>query len=51
VQSVIWGINPYDQWGVELGKGMAVRIGAALDAGRVDELPGVAATLLDLARD
>ncbi len=51
VQSVIWGINPYDQWGVELGKGMAVRIGAALDAGRVDELPGVAAALLDLARD
>jgi glucose-6-phosphate isomerase len=20
VQSVIWGINPFDQWGVELGK-------------------------------
>jgi glucose-6-phosphate isomerase len=24
VQSCIWGINPFDQWGVELGKGMAV---------------------------
>ena len=23
VQSVIWGINPFDQWGVELGKAMA----------------------------
>ncbi len=23
VQSVIWGINPFDQWGVELGKTMA----------------------------
>ena len=23
VQSVIWGINPFDQWGVELGKNMA----------------------------
>ncbi len=22
VQSVIWGINPFDQWGVELGKAM-----------------------------
>jgi len=51
VQSVIWGINPFDQWGVELGKGMAVRIGAALEAGQVDELPGAAATLLELARD
>ncbi len=23
-QSVIWGINAYDQWGVELGKKLAV---------------------------
>ena len=22
-QAVIWGINPFDQWGVELGKGLA----------------------------
>jgi glucose-6-phosphate isomerase len=22
-QSVIWGINPFDQWGVELGKSLA----------------------------
>ena len=26
VQSVIWGINAFDQWGVELGKEMAVKI-------------------------
>ncbi|MFA5938648.1 MAG: glucose-6-phosphate isomerase [Sinimarinibacterium sp.] len=26
VQSVIWGINPFDQWGVELGKQMARQI-------------------------
>jgi len=26
VQSVIWGINAFDQWGVELGKQMAGRI-------------------------
>ena len=25
-QSVIWGINPFDQWGVELGKKLADRI-------------------------
>ena len=26
VQSVVWNINPFDQWGVELGKQLAVRI-------------------------
>lgn len=26
VQSVIWDINPFDQWGVELGKKLALRI-------------------------
>ena len=30
VQSVIWGINAFDQWGVELGKQAANAIGAAL---------------------
>ena len=24
VQSVIWDINPFDQWGVEMGKKIAV---------------------------
>jgi glucose-6-phosphate isomerase len=32
VQSVIWDINPFDQWGVELGKKLAADILAA-DAG------------------
>ena len=26
VQSVIWDINPFDQWGVELGKELANRL-------------------------
>ena len=26
VQSVIWNINPFDQWGVELGKAMATEL-------------------------
>jgi glucose-6-phosphate isomerase len=26
VQSVIWNINPFDQWGVELGKQLAGKI-------------------------
>jgi len=25
-QGVIWGVNPFDQWGVELGKALAQRI-------------------------
>jgi glucose-6-phosphate isomerase len=32
VQSVIWDINPFDQWGVELGKTLAGRILPELDA-------------------
>jgi glucose-6-phosphate isomerase len=26
VQSVIWDINPFDQWGVEYGKQLASRL-------------------------
>ncbi len=32
-QGVIWGINPFDQWGVELGKALAERIIPELEAG------------------
>lgn len=32
VQSVCWGINPFDQWGVELGKQMAADLLPELDA-------------------
>ena len=31
-QSVIWGINAFDQWGVELGKALAMRIIPELQA-------------------
>jgi glucose-6-phosphate isomerase len=31
VEGVIWGINSFDQWGVELGKTLAVRILGELD--------------------
>lgn len=30
VQSVIWGINPFDQWGVEMGKEIAKKLLPAL---------------------
>ena len=37
VEAAIWGINPFDQWGVELGKTLAGRIAGELAA---DEAPG-----------
>jgi glucose-6-phosphate isomerase len=30
VQGVLWGVNSFDQWGVELGKALATRIAAEL---------------------
>ncbi len=33
VQSVVWNINPFDQWGVELGKQLAGKILPELTAG------------------
>jgi glucose-6-phosphate isomerase len=32
VQGCVWGINSFDQWGVELGKALATRIGPELVA-------------------
>ena len=37
-QGVIWGINSFDQWGVELGKALAKRIAAELTSDSVSEL-------------
>jgi glucose-6-phosphate isomerase len=33
-QGVVWSINPFDQWGVELGKALATRIAEELGADR-----------------
>jgi glucose-6-phosphate isomerase len=37
-QGVIWGINSFDQWGVELGKALAKRIAAELTSDSVPRL-------------
>lgn len=43
VQSCIWGTNPFDQWGVELGKNLATGMHAALATGtRSEAVPGIA---------
>ena len=31
-QGTVWGVNSFDQWGVELGKVLATAIGAELQA-------------------
>jgi glucose-6-phosphate isomerase len=37
-QAAIWGIDPFDQWGVELGKELAAKIAPELDRGWKREL-------------
>jgi glucose-6-phosphate isomerase len=43
VQGVIWGIDSFDQWGVELGKVLATRIAAELTGGAGADGDGPAA--------
>jgi glucose-6-phosphate isomerase len=50
VQSVIWGINAFDQWGVELGKQIASRIGDELAGGAPGEHDASTRGLIALAR-
>jgi glucose-6-phosphate isomerase len=38
VQGALWGINSFDQWGVELGKVLAGRIAGELEGGAADRL-------------
>ncbi|HEX6992802.1 MAG TPA: glucose-6-phosphate isomerase [Gammaproteobacteria bacterium] len=49
VQGVIWDVNSFDQWGVELGKRLAsqIDVGSA-DASRDAHSPVISATLLRL---
>jgi len=37
VQACIWNINPFDQWGVELGKKLAKEIIKELSSGQIGE--------------
>ena len=34
VEGVLWGINSFDQWGVELGKTLATRVLGELEGGK-----------------
>ncbi len=48
VQSVVWGINAFDQWGVELGKKLADSLAPSIESS--SELPGPLAGLLTYVR-
>jgi glucose-6-phosphate isomerase len=43
-EGVCWNINSFDQWGVELGKSLAKKILAELEAGEVKEKHDVSTT-------
>ncbi|MBI2306840.1 MAG: glucose-6-phosphate isomerase [Rhodocyclales bacterium] len=49
-QAAIWGINPFDQWGVELGKSLAARLLPALEAGAPLDADASTAGLADWLR-
>ena len=51
VAGSIWGINSFDQWGVELGKVLAVDIEARLSSGDLNGLDGSTQGLLKNFRD
>jgi glucose-6-phosphate isomerase len=49
VQGVIWDLNPFDQWGVQLGKRLASQLGPAI-VGTGEGAPPVVAGALDVLR-
>jgi len=51
LQSVIWGINAFDQFGVEQGKLVARAYAKALTGGALDKLPDIAQQILAWQRD
>ena len=49
VEGAIWGINSFDQWGVELGKTLAMRVLGELEGGEAeDHDPSTAAMIARL---
>ncbi len=51
VQSVIWDVNPFDQWGVELGKKLAATLVPAVESGAATaQLPRLSALLEHVRR-
>ncbi|MCO1661006.1 glucose-6-phosphate isomerase [Pseudonocardia humida] len=51
VQGTIWGIDSFDQWGVELGKVLARELGPSLTGGPVDGLDASTTALVRRYRE
>ena len=51
VEAAIWGINAFDQWGVELGKELATKLAPTIETGEgLDALDGSTAGLVRVMR-
>jgi glucose-6-phosphate isomerase len=50
VQSVLWDVNPFDQWGVELGKKLATSMTGPVQAGDWPDGPPHVRSLLEQVR-
>jgi glucose-6-phosphate isomerase len=46
VQAAVWGLNPFDQWGVELGKVLAKSLAPAVEAGQSSDFDASTRALL-----
>jgi glucose-6-phosphate isomerase len=46
VSGAVWGINSFDQWGVELGKVLAKDIHARIESGDIEGLDASTAQLI-----
>lgn len=51
VASVLWGINPFDQWGVEMGKIMANSVFDVLNGQGVGDFDSSTNFLLNIIKD
>jgi len=51
VEGVLWGINSFDQWGVELGKTLAARILPELEGRALNPHDPSTAALIGLLKD
>jgi glucose-6-phosphate isomerase len=51
VEGWLYGINPFDQWGVELGKTLAARIENALLAGDAADLSAETSASMQYLRE
>ena len=49
-QSVIWDINAFDQWGVELGKKLADSLAPAVEDPKKNSDPALAGLLAQVAK-